>query len=94
MIEKGANDYEGGLMIACVYGHVDIANFMISKGAKSYLNCYPYFFPVLLRLQNVSGHVPIFKELFKIDLKQFRETVVESTKLSLDLVLHIITNYL
>src|SRR3972149_3334310 len=36
MIEKGANDWDGGLWGACRGGHYDLANFMIQKGANDW----------------------------------------------------------
>lgn len=36
MIEKGADDWNGGLEDACFGGHMDIINLMISKGANNW----------------------------------------------------------
>ena len=38
MIEKGANDWNGGLIGACFRGHMDLVKFMIEKGANDWDN--------------------------------------------------------
>ena len=42
MIEKGATDWNWGLMDACYGGHRDLAEWMIAKGADPYNRHYRF----------------------------------------------------
>jgi len=47
MIQKGANDWNGGLGRACYWGHRDLAELMIQHGATHclYSQCPGHQFP-------------------------------------------------
>jgi len=40
MIQKDANDWNGGLQSACLRGYRDLVNLMISKGATLCMHCH------------------------------------------------------